>query len=96
MATCNSFKDWNRYTQKVIAEEGIANKKQILHIIQINVRSLKKHWDELNVYLLNPLLDVDIIILTEINIEAEEPLPFHIAGFHSISVRRKSRKGVGF
>lgn len=91
----NTFAEWDSHTQNLLGEEGKRKEDQILHIIQINVRSLKKHHDELNVYIGQSLVDIDVIILTEINIEANEPLSFAISGFHEASVRREGKKGGG-
>lgn len=78
----NTFAEWDSHTQNLLGEEGKRKEDQILHVIQINVRSLKKHHDELNVYIGQSLVDIDVIILTEINIEANEPLSFPTSGFH--------------
>lgn len=91
----NTFAEWDSHTQNLLGEEGKRKEDQILHVIQINVRSLKKHHDELNVYIGQSLVDIDVIILTEINIEANEPLSFAISGFHEASVRREGKKGGG-
>lgn len=93
MASFDTFNDWDTQTEYMIADEG--NGSRILQVIHINVRSLKKHWDELNVYIKDSLEHTDIIILTEINVEANEPLPFSLDGFNAISVRRNGRRGGG-
>lgn len=91
----DTFQEWDSHTKKVLTEEGKGKEDQILHIVQINVRSLRKHNDELSVYIADALVEIDVLILTEINIEINEPLHFPIDGYHEMSVRREGRKGGG-
>lgn len=56
------------------------NNKDI-DIIHINIRSLKKQFNQLLV-LLNANFNIDIIILTEINIKNEELPLFKINGYN--------------
>lgn len=95
MISRSTFTNWNRCTKTVLVEVGIKHSQQILHLIQIKVRSIKTNCGERGVYLRDALIDIEKIILTEINIEATEPLTFHFAIFHAISARRQGRKGEG-
>lgn len=95
MISCSTFTNWDRCSKTVLVEVGIGRSQQILHLMQINVSSIKKHCGELGVYLRDALIDIDIIILTEINIEATETLTFHFNKVYVISARRQGRKSEG-
>lgn len=60
----SSFYDWDLSTQSRLAD--IDGGRMELNLLHINVRSIQKHWDQLNVYLQNRLAGLDILILTEI------------------------------
>lgn len=62
--------------------------------MHVNIRSLPKHWDQLHVYLSKMLNNIDVVVLTETNIDAQNSLSLRIGEFNSFSVCRVGR-GVG-
>lgn len=93
-ASFESFHDWSDHCEIVIQNEDI-HLSRLISLVQVNVRSLKKHWDELIVYLSDQMSNLDIIILTEINIRDILVTSFHLKGFQSLVLCRSERRGGG-
>ncbi|KAG7308626.1 hypothetical protein JYU34_005848 [Plutella xylostella] len=69
-----------------------------LRIAHMNIRSIQKHFDEFNTYFNSSLEELDIIILTEINIKEEYQnilSLYKIQDFDLHAVCRTGRKGGG-
>lgn len=69
--------------------------QQDLTIININIRSLRKHWDTLLSRLTPIIHNVDIIVLTEINISTDETNNYNIQGFNAEFKCRLTGNGGG-
>lgn len=70
-------------------------KQYVLSILHININSLKKNWDLLVIKIKNLLSELDLLILTEINIKEQEALAYHLQNFEQINKCRIRRKGGG-
>lgn len=66
-----------------------------LHIIHWNVCSLRKHFNELLVFLEECIDNLDVICLTEINIKREEMYRYQVKGFNMYIWTREERRGGG-
>lgn len=66
-----------------------------LTIIHVNIRSIERKWDELNIILQNVIKTIDVLILTEINIKEEGAFMYNIPGFQRLTKCRKVKKGGG-
>lgn len=70
-----------------------------LRMIHLNIRSIKKHFLEFSSYVRNVLEKIDLIVLTEININESDYKSveghFQLDGMSSLSFNRKSGKGGG-
>jgi len=66
-----------------------------ISIMHINIRSLRKHWDHLNIYLKSLKFEIDVILLTEININCNEAELYNINGFSSYCINRTITKRGG-
>lgn len=86
-----SFPDWDVFTQRTTVE----NESNALTLLHINIRSLQKHWDQLNVYLLDRLSKLDVIILTEINVDEAACQGFQLNNFSPHYLCREKRRGGG-
>lgn len=91
-AMFDSFKSWESFTRELSAEE---NRETLLNLLHINIRSLQKHWDELILYIKDELSRLDVIILTETNIDESSCATFSIPGFSSCKLCREKRRGGG-
>lgn len=78
--------EWHSYLNK-------ENKK--LQIIHLNIRSLRKNFNQLQQLLNNSLNNLDVLILTEINIKSHEVPLYNIQGFNSYANTREKCKGGG-
>lgn len=67
----------------------------LLTIIHVNIRSLRKNWDWLMIKLENILPKLDVLVLSEININNEEAECYHIKNFNRISICRTYMRGGG-
>lgn len=65
------------------------------HILHLNIRSLRKHFNELLVMLEEIQHAIDVIILSEININREELSFYRISGYSMYSFTRESTRGGG-
>lgn len=66
-----------------------------IHILHLNIRSLRKHFNEFTVLLDQNRNAIDIIILTEINIKSEEISFYAIKGYDICDNTRKTQRGGG-
>ena len=64
-------------------------------VINFNIHSFSKNWENFLLYLQNLDHDFDIIILTESWGKEESHSPCHISGYNSIHSFRKEKKGGG-
>lgn len=68
---------------------------QELLIIHLNIRSMRKYWEELNVHMKDHIGVVDLLILTEIAIPEYENVVYKIDGYNCIFYNRENKKGGG-
>jgi endonuclease/exonuclease/phosphatase family metal-dependent hydrolase len=66
-----------------------------VRIIHVNVRSLRKNWNSLLIYLEANIDSIDVLVLTEVNIFEEELFLYELHGFSKNSKLRRSRTGGG-
>lgn len=88
-----TFFDWEDHIKNFFHEEGEREVK--LNLLHVNIRSLPKHWDEFNVYISNRISTLDVIVLTEVNVDEKDIAGYHLQGFDSFSLCREGRKGGG-
>lgn len=87
-----SFDEWQSYYEKHLEDE---KKVQALGLIHANVRSLQKYWDLLELYLRKFITNLDVIVLTEVNVDTEAAKLYQIPGFRQFSLCRDGRRGGG-
>lgn len=87
--------EYYRYLHVEDWYEAINKHASRLHIIHINICSLRKHFNELLVLLEDCINSLDVICLTEINIKQEELYRYHINGFNMYAWTRHVRRGGG-
>lgn len=71
------------------------NSDIILSILHINIRSLKLNWDLLCLKINHLLSNLDLLILTEVNVKEEEALSYQLRNFTQTSKCRIHRNGGG-
>lgn len=91
MAAFESFAEWDGNIQNAIAEDGLSQEISILHI---NIRSIRKHWDQLCVYLSRNVV-TDVIVLTEVNVDATRQTCYDLDGYQKYALCRENRRGGG-
>ncbi|CAN7995577.1 unnamed protein product [Ixodes hexagonus] len=64
-------------------------------MFHVNIRSLRKHWDEFRLAVDSVPTTADVFILTEINIHSEDVGLFSLAGFKSVFYTRDKKRGGG-
>lgn len=63
--TFQNLHEWHCFTEGVMVQENRCKHLELLHV---NIRSLRKHWNELIVHLAGKQqTQVDILVLTETN-----------------------------
>lgn len=92
-----SIRQDSTYTKYYLIEEWESATKQNLrnklNIIHMNICSLRLHFDEFLV--LTKKCRLDVICLTEINIQKEETCNYEIDGYYSYWVTREKKRGGG-
>ena len=63
-------------------------------LLHLNIRSLAKHWDELQVVLKNQLGSIDILLLSEIAVKQVDATVY-LEGYDSYWRPRKAKGGGG-
>lgn len=64
-------------------------------ILHINVRSIRKYWDEFNIIVDSLRSEVDVFVLTEISISSDLTDQFTLAGFNGHFRTRPNGRGGG-
>lgn len=76
-------------------ESFITNAGTSFTLFHVNIRSIRKHWDEFQL-VINPILSsADGFVLTEINIHNEDVCLFSLSGFKSTFFTRDKKCGGG-
>lgn len=85
---CNDVLDWNNF---------IGNSRSgnigCLNIFHLNIRSLKKYWDELQLKISESIFD--IIFLSEVDVSEAEVEFFHLENYKKVFKLRKYSSGGG-
>ncbi|CAN7975892.1 unnamed protein product [Ixodes persulcatus] len=66
-----------------------------LTIVHVNIRSIRKYWDEFQIITQNVKHIVDVFVLTEINVHDIFQGPFTLSGYQSFFNTRDSCRGGG-
>lgn len=74
-------------------EIRLKNKNHRISFIHMNIRSLRKNFVPLLSHINNALNYIQLMILTETNINEDETQFFNIQGFNSIFLNRNGRGG---
>lgn len=64
-------------------------------LFHLNIRSIRKHWDEFQLAIISILPIADIFVLTEINIHRDEVGKFTLPGFKRVFYTRENKRGGG-
>ncbi|KAL1448505.1 hypothetical protein WDU94_005619 [Cyamophila willieti] len=64
-------------------------------VLHINIRSIRLYWDLLCIKIKNVLSQLDLLILTEINVKEEEALSYQLRSFTQLNKCRIRRSGGG-
>lgn len=73
----------------------IRQKNQTFSIIaHLNIRSMRKNWDELKEVMLKEN-DIDVMVLTEINIKEQENIVYSMEGYKSVIYNRENKTRGG-
>lgn len=76
--------------------KSLENNTNGFNVFHLNIRSLRKHYNELLVLLNNSFNYLHIIILTEINIKQEEIDLYPLPGYENkFAYTRESQRGGG-
>ena len=70
-------------------------KKDVFKIFHVNLRSLRKNWDYLNILLDEASIEWDIICLTEISIKEDETSLYEIENYTAVWLTRETTKTGG-
>lgn len=66
------------------------NHNDNLNVLHVNIRSLNKHWNELLVNLHDVLDNIDVLVITEINIHSDTVDQYNIDGYDRYQYLRPS------
>lgn len=85
--TYRTMNEWNKKDN---------NNKKLLNLIHINIKTIRKYWDTLKILLTEIKYNVDILIVTEINIKDEDEMDlYNIQGYDKTFECRENRTGGG-
>lgn len=73
----------------------LISSKENFNVIHINIRSLRKHWNTLQGYLVSILKYLDVLVLTEVNVKEDEITLYSLDNFDSYSRCRLNGNGGG-
>lgn len=75
--------------------QSITNHNEYLHIAHLNIRSLRKNFNELQIFVNNCTEEIGILLLTEVNIKENELALYHIKGYNIFANTRENKRGGG-
>lgn len=87
--------DFNTYADLNSWSNDINEQSSSLHIIHVNICSVRKYFAQLLVLINNCVEALDVIILTEVDIKEELVSIYTIPGFQTHSNTRQLKKGGG-
>lgn len=91
----NSDIDYQKFENSESWSKYIKRSEKQLKIVHLNIRSLRKHFNEFLVLTKQCEVMIDIIILSEINIKTEEATMYKIDGYKMFCNARQKNKGGG-
>lgn len=65
-------------------------------VFHVNIRSIRKYWDQFMVVVRDLGKIMDVFILTEVNINEEMTILFSIPGYDRFALTRTSGRGGGY
>jgi hypothetical protein len=83
------------YFVNVDNAKNLLIKDDTLACIAVNIRSIRKHWDSFISTIISVVKFLDLIVLTEINIQEDEGTNYSIEGFDKLLKCRKNGRGGG-
>lgn len=86
---------YKRFNDIKIFTEHLQKYKKHTSIFHLNIRSLRKNFNELMVLLEENRYTIDIIILSEVNIKNEEMSFYQIPGYNAVIRTRETMRGGG-
>jgi hypothetical protein len=84
----NNYEDFEKWNNNL-------KENNKLTCVHVNVRSLRKHWESLLYELKDAIEKIDVIVLTEVNVNDEEATVYQMKNFKQTTSCRKNRKGGG-
>lgn len=85
----STFDDWITQRQSCINKQ---NKHQSLDLLHVNIRSTHKNWDLLGFYTAKCISFLDVIVLTEVNVDSSTVKQYQIDVFVSTTYLGKKEK----
>lgn len=86
------FDDWITQRQSCINKQ---NKHQSLDLLHVNIRSTHKNRDLLGFYTAKCIFFLDVIVLTEVNVDSSTIKQYQLDDFCQYHLCREKRKGGG-
>lgn len=74
---------------------NISRDEKYLRVLHLNIRSLRKHFNELLVFLKGYTEFINVLVLSEVNIKAEEVSMYQIEGYNLFAKTREKTRGGG-
>lgn len=87
--------EYSRYKNIGIWSTSISNKTNKFNILHLNIRSLRKHFNQLLVLINQSKSQIDVIVLSEVNIKEDEVSCYNVNGYSTYSKTRESTRGGG-
>lgn len=84
---CSDFADVNRFFS-----ESTSSSFKVAHV---NIRSLRKHWNQFCAITSSSRPTFDAFVLTEINVSSDSVPQYSLPGYQAFSYTRAARKGGG-
>lgn len=88
---CKSYDSFKSWCEKSIQSIKVND----ILIIHVNIRSINKHWDELNAILSKVIDKISCIVLSETHTKKGDEKKYNIPGFYQIASSRVNREGGG-
>lgn len=90
ISTCQELSDFHSFNSNCSRKS-----RNDFTIVTLNIRSMRKYWDEFKMLAVSTMSFVDVFVLTEINIPQSGLDTFSLPGFQSHFAIRPLRRGGG-
>lgn len=70
-------------------------KQQHSVIVHLNICSMRKNWEQLRDMLINEIIDIDVVVITEINIKESENILYNLNGYKLVVYNRENKTRGG-